>query len=150
MPKGVFGLSTALKGLFSYPGLPPASPGFAFSAAAAFLLREKVDIERVGLDAAGGTAEACFSGEKDSARVADGVLLCEEDEPEVVVEKDRERRNCEPISATDEEMLCREACLLRGGVAGNLGGGSYKLGTSGWTSTVLVEDGVVERSCDDG
>jgi hypothetical protein len=142
MPKGVFGLSTALSGLFSYPCLPPASPGFTFSAD--FLLREKVDIESVGLDAAA-AAGACFSGERDSANVADGVLLCEEDEPEVFVEKERERRSVEPISATDDEMLCREACLLRGGVAGNLGGGSYRLGRSGWPSTVWDDDGVWER-----
>lgn len=78
MPKGVLGLSTALSGLFSY--FPP-SPDFTFSALFC-LFREKVDIERAGREVvvAAGAAlgPALFSGEKDSARVAEGVLLCED------------------------------------------------------------------------
>lgn len=138
------GLSRPLSGLFSYPCLPPPSPGFVVSAD--FLLREKVAMERGGLGAGG--AAACFSGEKDSATVADGVLLCEDEEAEVLVEKERERRNEVPMSATDDEMLCREACFLRGGVEGNLEGGSYRLGRSGCASTALEAEelGVVERS----
>jgi hypothetical protein len=121
MPNGVLGLSTALKGLFSY--LPP---WVGFTLSSLFLLREKVEMERAGREAGGPAVVAFFSGENESARVAEGVLLCEDWVPveEVLVRSEalRERRSVEPMSATDEEMLCREACRRRGGVAGTFGG----------------------------
>lgn len=75
MPKDVLGLSTALSGLFSY-FVPSA---LTFSALFCLLPREKVDMERAGRDAEGSPlAGGCFSGEKEVASVADGVLLCED------------------------------------------------------------------------
>jgi hypothetical protein len=105
-------------------------PGFTFSEVV-FLLRVKVEMERVGREAeeVGGTLAACegFSGEKERARVAEGVFLCEDVDVfvELLVRRDaeRERRNVAPMSATDDEMLCRDECLMRrGGVSGNFGG----------------------------
>lgn len=122
--KGVFGLSTALRGLFSYPCLAPPSPGLTFSALFCFL--EKVEMERAGRDAVVLALDPAFlSGEKDSARVADGVLLCEDevrDESLVRKEALRERLSVVPISATEVEMLCLEPCFLRGGVDGTIEG----------------------------
>ena len=84
-----------------------------------------------------------FSGERESARVAEGVLLCEEvwemllalpDESFVRMLALRERWRVVPRSPRVEEMLCREeACLRRGGVErdepeGSLLAGSYWLG----------------------
>ena len=133
IPNGVLGLSTADNGVLSLP-----SPGFIFSRLL-FLFRVKVDMERVGredtlLGAVDATLdeayepvdEAGFSGEKESASVPDGVFLCEDEDVPVVAEvfvrreADRERRREAPISATEEEMLWREVCLLcrRGGVSG--------------------------------
>jgi hypothetical protein len=140
MPKGVFGLSTALSGLFSYPCLFAPS-GFTFSALLC-LFREKVDMERAGREAAGRAfAEGAFSGEKD-ARVAEGVLLCEDCVPlEVLVRKEaeRERRNVVPMSATEDEMECLDACLRRGGVVSTFGGNSYWLGKRGLGWSVRLE-----------
>lgn len=104
-------------------------------------MREKVAIERFGRDEEEEDVEAAvaeeegllllllleeeettfFSGEKESARVAEGVLLCEDDgvpEPDELFvrrEAERERRNVVPMSATEDEMLCRAECLRRGG-----------------------------------
>jgi hypothetical protein len=61
MPKGVLGLSTALRGLFSYVWALGAPSGFTFSALFA-LLRAKVEMERVGRDEVA-AALGVFSGE---------------------------------------------------------------------------------------
>lgn len=61
------------------------------------------------------------------ARVAEGVLLCE-DEADALVrsEADRDLRSVDPRSVTDEAMLCLLlACLRRGGVAASRAGNSY-------------------------
>lgn len=89
-------------------------------------------MERVGREleeVVGGTLEAWsgFSGEKERASVPEGVFLCEDEDvfAELLVrsEAERERRNVAPMSATEDEMLCRDECLLRrGGVSGNFGG----------------------------
>ena len=67
-----------------------------------------------------------------SARVAEGVLLCEDDvlavPSEVFVrsEADRDLRSWEPRSVTDDAMLCLLlACLRLCGVVGTLGGNWY-------------------------
>lgn len=62
MPKGVLGLSTALRGLFSYTWPVPPS-AFTFSALRC-LLREKVEMERAGREAvAAALGAGAFSGE---------------------------------------------------------------------------------------
>lgn len=144
MAKGAFGLSTALKGVFSYPCLGPPSPGLTFSALFCFVVREKVDMERVGREG-GAVALACggfFSGEREreGARVAEGVLLCEDEvllvlplESLVRSEALRERCSWELMSPMVDEMLCRETCLWRGGVVSTLdeNWNSYWFGTRG-------------------
>jgi hypothetical protein len=61
MPNGVFGLSTALRGLFSYTWPPPS--GFTFSLLFC-LFRENVDMVRAGLEALDTALGTCaFSGE---------------------------------------------------------------------------------------
>jgi hypothetical protein len=141
MAKGAFGLSTALKGVFSYPCLaPPPSPGRTFSALFCLVVREKVEMERAGR--VGGAVALVwggfFSGERESARVAEGVLLCEDEvllvlplESLVRSEALRERCSWEPMSPMVDEMLCREPCLRRGGVVSTLDGNwnSYWFGT---------------------
>ena len=83
-----------------------------------------------------------FSGET-VARLAEGVLRCEDEALEAVVRREAlpERRKVVPISATDDEMLCRDECLRRGGVEGTLGGNSYWLGTRGGASADCDTDG---------
>lgn len=84
-PNGVLGLSTADNGSFSYPCLPVAPTavsGLTFSAERCLVLREKVDIDKAGLDDEVAAAlvgwEEGFSGDKEVARLAEGVLLCED------------------------------------------------------------------------
>ena len=88
-------------------------------------------MERAGRVGADG-ALACgafFSGERESARVAEGVLLCEDDvllvlplESFVRREALRERCSWEPMSPMVDEILWRETCLWRGGVVRTLDG----------------------------
>jgi hypothetical protein len=111
------------------------------------LLRENVAMESAGREAlptALGTA--AFSGEYVSARVAEGVLLCEDDDvlpvpSDVLVrsEADRDRRSCEPKSVTEEAMLCLEACLRFCGVVGTLAGNWYWSGTGGGVFSSLLD-----------
>ena len=80
-----------------------------------------------------------FSGESEAARVAEGVLLCEDvrevDVLLVVPEESFVRRLAlllrwmvVPMSPRVEEMLWRDACLRRGGVEGAGAAKSYWLG----------------------
>lgn len=139
-------MSTALTGPFSEGCLAAPSAGFTFSWL--FLLRVNVEMDKVGREeeeeeeeeTAGGVVAALatkgFSGERESATVAEGVLSCEDEgwldgwldgwlEWLVRREALRERRKAVPMSATEEEMLCRDTCFLRGGVEGTIGAGSY-------------------------
>lgn len=160
MPKGVLGLSTALDGSFTYPCLPPPSLGLTFSADFC-LFRENVEMDSAGREdgARALVEESFFSGEIEAARLAEGVLLCEDvrDVLEVLPLESlvrrlalRERCNCEPKSPMVDEMLCREACLRRGGVVCTLDGNSYWLGTRGGGSPsrgrLMVGAVVVRRS----
>jgi hypothetical protein len=133
MAKGPFWFSTALNGVFSYPCFTPPS-GLTLSALFCFPLRENVDMERAGRVGAAG-ALVCgpgFSGERERARVAEGVLRCEEDvllvllvlplESLVRRESLRERCSWAPMSPMVEEMLWRATCLWRGGVVSTFGG----------------------------
>lgn len=136
MAKGVFGLSTALSGVLS--------AGFWFSDFC--LLRENVDMERAGREgAAWALAVGFFSGEKESARVAEGVLLCEDVllvlplESLVRMLALRERFSWTPISPRVDEMLCRDVCLRRGGVDSVVASGSYWAGGGGGAA---VDEGV--------
>lgn len=56
-------------------------------------------------------------------------------------EADRERRNCEPRSVTDEAMECLLVWLRLCGVEGTLGGNSYWLVTRGGASGSVAEAG---------
>lgn len=110
-------------------------------------------MERAGreaLEAALGTG--AFSGEYVSARVAEGVLLCEDVlavppvPVEVLVRSEalRDRRNCEPRSVTELAMLCRLACLRFCGVACTLEGNSYwSRAGGGVSSSVLGAGGIL-------
>jgi len=131
MAKVPFWFSTALKGVFSYTCFTPLSAGLTFSALFCLALREKVDMERAGRAGAEGALAwgPFFSGERESARVAEGVLRCEDEvllvlplESLVRREALRERCSWEPMSPIVDEMLWRETCLLRGGVVRTLGG----------------------------
>jgi hypothetical protein len=84
--------------------------------------------------------EEGFSGDKEVARLAEGVLLCEDVrdvEALLVVPLEsfvrrlalRDRCRVVPISPSVDEMLWRDACLRRGGVEGGFGGNSYWLGS---------------------
>lgn len=146
MPNGVFGLSTALDGSLSYPCL--------LWLGRTFLFRVKVEMERAGLEGAGAALVWFFSGEKESdARLAEGVLLCEDCEevpPESLVRRLALRLRCNwaPKSPMVDEMLCREACLRRGGVVSTFGGNSYWLGMRPATldtGSRLMVGGVVVR-----
>lgn len=111
MPKGVLGWSTADNGDFEYgcpPPRPTASASNAFTFSALFCFLEKVDIDRAGRDALDAGA---FSGEKERvvARVAvEGVFRWEDveaGERGEVVRSEADRRNVEPSSVTELEML---------------------------------------------
>jgi len=135
MPKGVLGLSTALSGLFSYTcAFPPSILTFSLLFC---LLRENVDMESAGRPALA-PALGAFSGEYVSARVADGVLLCEDVlvPAEVFVRSEalRDRRSDEPMSVTELAIECLLACLRFCGVVGTFDGCSYWLGTRGGAS----------------
>jgi hypothetical protein len=119
--------------------LPPSSLTFSLLFC---LLREKVDMERVGLEALAAAAVGAFSGEYVRARVAEGVLRCEDVLPvpaDVLVRRDalRDRRKDEPMSVTDDAIECLLACLRFGGVVGTLGLVSYWLGSRGGSSGVV-------------
>jgi hypothetical protein len=105
-----------------------------------------VDIESAGREAlptALGTA--AFSGEYASARVAEGVLLCEDDvlpvPSDVLVrrEAERDRRSCKPRSVTEDAMLCLLACLRFCGVVGTLAGELYWSETRGGVFSPLLD-----------
>jgi hypothetical protein len=90
-----------------------------FSALFCLVLREKVDMDRAGR--VGGAealvwGEPLLSGDRDKARVAEGVLWWEDDVLLVLPLELRERCSWEPMSPMVDEMLWREACLRRGGV----------------------------------
>lgn len=131
MAEGVLGLSTALNGLFSYTCLFPDSCALTFSELFCLLLRVKVEMDRAGRDPSVlALAPEFFSGEREreraAATVADGVLLCEDVaalEVSVRSEALRERRSVVPMSVTEDERLCLDVCLLRGGVVGTSGAG---------------------------
>lgn len=85
-----------------------------------------------------------------SARVAEGVLLCEDDvlavPSDVFVrsEADRDLRSWDPRSVTDEAMLCLLlACLRRGGVAASLAGNSYWPASRGGVFSPVLAAGVM-------
>lgn len=112
MAKGFFDLSTALEGLWG--------------ASWAFCLEErvKVETERVGRWGWVGWGAGAFSASA-RASVAEGVLVCDEDDvlrvlDEFVVrsEAEREVRSWEPRSVTDEAMLCLLTWRRRWGVVG--------------------------------
>lgn len=116
--------------------------GFTFSLLFC-LLRENVEMESVGREPLV-AALGVFSGEYVNARVADGVLLCEEVlvvPAEVLVRRDalRDRRRDEPMSVTEDAIECLLACLrCCWGVVGALGLSSYWLGTRGVSSGVVT------------
>lgn len=85
-----------------------------------------------------------------SARVAEGVLLCEDDvlavPSEVFVrsEADRDLRSWEPRSVTDDAMLCLLlVCLRLCGVVGTLAGNSYWSDSRGGVFSSLLAAGVI-------
>jgi hypothetical protein len=113
-----------------------APSGFTFSLLLA-LLRAKVEMDSVGRGA--GAAVEAFSGEYVSARVAEGVLRCEDVlavPADVLVRREllRERRNDEPMSVTEAAMECLLVFLRCCGVEGTLASGAYWLATRGVTS----------------
>lgn len=138
MVKGVLGLSTALSGLFSYTCALPS--GFTFSLLLA-LLREKVEMESAGRETFGGAFEA-GSGEYVSASVADGVLLCEDEDVLVLVRSEALRAMVSVTELAIEIRLACRRCL--GGLAGAC---SYWLGMRGGVGVgmgVSSAGGVVE------
>lgn len=116
--------------------VPFASWGFTFSALFC-LLRLNVDIESAGRGAA--LIPALFSGERDSAMPLSVLVRSE---------ALRERRNVAPMSPPSDEMLCRDACLRRGGVEGNLGRASdWWFGGVGLLEPVAVAVGFGSLLC---
>ena len=162
MAKGVLGLSRALpRGLLSWA--VEAEWAWAWAEASDLtlsllfcLVRAKVATERTGREAFEGAAggPGAFSGEWARARVAEGVLVCEDDVLRVLSdvfvrsEAERDERSWEPRSVTDEAMLCLLEWLRRCGVVGRWTDNSYwsasrggvaspaRLAAAGWRLSV--------------